>query len=88
MRSLYRGTPCCKRASTLGREARLESAHIAHSVDRFEAREQRNNHEREGYLGIRMCSEPGYCKKERPEDDKGCAIDVVGKDKFAHLDLV
>ena len=27
-------------------------------------------------------------KKDRPEDDKGRAVNVVGKDKYAHLGLV
>jgi hypothetical protein len=71
LRRRYALLETCECARGVGRKARLESARIARSIDKFEMREQRNGYERERYLGARLRSEPDRCEEERPEDRKG-----------------
>jgi hypothetical protein len=65
----------------------MDNPRVAHSVDKFEVREERGGHEGEGYLSTRLCSEPDRCKEERPEDSKWRAIGV-GEAKHAHFRLL
>src|SRR6266849_5253136 len=64
----------------------MDSPRVACGVDKFEVREERGGHEREGYLTTRLCSEPDRNKEERPEDSKRCTI-CVGESKHAHCRL-